>query len=94
MIHKIHNLTKIRTISSELIPNGVNVLEELIADEGKKLTQNEYIDVKDRIIASKVMLGKGCSSEDWIEVTQEEADEILKEQEEIREKEISKETEI
>ena len=86
MIHKIHNLNKTRTIASP-IPNGVDVLEEIIADEGKRLTQNQYIPIEERIIASAVMLGRGCSADDWLEITQEEADEILKQQEElIREK--------
>lgn len=87
---KIHNLTKTRTLSADLIPNGVDILEELIADEGKKLTQNAYMPVEERIIASVVMLGKGCTSDDWLEITQEEADQILKEQEELREKETEK----
>ena len=88
MIHKIHDLnpSKTRSISTPKV-DGVNVLEELIAEEGMKLTQNEYIPVEERIIASAVMLGKGCSSDEWIEITQEEAYKILKEQEEMREKE-------
>lgn len=89
MQHKIHNLTKTRTLSDPK-PNGVDVLEELIAEEGMKLTQNEYIPIQERIIASAVMLGKGRSADEWIEITQEEADKILNEQEELREKEMEK----
>ena len=86
MITKIHNIKKsnARTIS-EPVPNGVDVLQELIAEEGMKLTQNAYIDIKERIIASAVMLGRGCSPDDWMEISQEDADKIIKEQEQSME---------
>lgn len=82
MIRKIYilNQTNARSIA-EIQPNGIDVLEELIAEEGMKLTQNEDTPLEERVIASKVMLGRGRSSDDWIEITQEEADKILKEQE-------------
>lgn len=96
MIHKIHELnpSKTRSIATPK-PNGIDVLEEIIAEEGKKLTQNEYnLPIEERIIASAVMLGKGCSPDDWIEITQEEADQILKQQEEEREREHNKTLEV
>lgn len=86
---KYHYINGIAPLSSTAQADGVNILEELIADEGKRLTQNEYnIPIQERIIASRVMLGKGRSKDEWIEITQEEADKILREQEEIREREM------
>ena len=79
-----HYITGIAPFSSATPqPDGVNILEEIIADEGKKLTQNAYIDIQERIIASAVMLGRGCSKDEWKEIPQEEADEILRQQEEL-----------
>lgn len=82
-----HYITGIAPFSSTPQADGVNILEELIADEGKKLTQNAYIPIQERIIASAVMLGRGCSKDEWMEITQEEAEEILKEQEELNKQE-------
>lgn len=62
------------------IPDGINIIEELIADEGMKLTQSEDINIKDRIVCSAVMLGKGHSSNEWKEITEEEANVIKEEQ--------------
>ena len=59
------------------IPDGVNVIEELIADEGFKLTQSTEVSLEERIIASAVMLGKGCSSNEWKEISETEATIIL-----------------
>lgn len=78
-----HYITGIAPFSGTPQPDGVNILEEIIADEGKKLTQNAYIDIQERIIASAVMLGRGCSKDEWMEISQEEADEILRQQEEL-----------
>lgn len=88
MIHKIHDLnpSSARSIGNPKV-DGVNVLEEIIAEEGKKLTQSKELPLEERIIASAVMLGKGCSSDEWVEITQEEADEILKRQEESAQQE-------
>lgn len=83
MTTKYHYITGIAPFSVTPQADGVNILEELIADEGKKLTQNAYIPIQERIIASAVMLGRGCSPDDWMEITQQEAEEILKEQEEL-----------
>lgn len=77
MEHKIHIINQ-KTRS--LIPDGVNVLEEIIADEGMKLTQSEDVDITKRIIASAVMLGKDHSSDEWKEITEEKANVILEEQ--------------
>lgn len=70
MTSKIHIVNqKVRTIS---IPNGIDVIEELIADEGYKLIQSSE-NVENRIICSAVMLGAGHTKEEWIEITEEEA---------------------
>lgn len=95
MIHNIHKLNKLDTISimsNALTPNGIDILEELIAEDGYKLTQSEEVPIKERIIASAVMLGTGHSSSEWKEITIEEANQIIKEQEEIREKEVQIDT--
>lgn len=68
----------------EPVPNGVNIIEELIAEDGFKLTQTEDVPLTERIIASAVMLGKGRNSSEWKEISQTEADEILKAQDEYR----------
>ena len=78
-----HYITGIAPFSATPQADGVNILEELIADEGMKLTQNEEVPIEERIIASAVMLGRGCKSNEWKEITQEEAEGILRQQEEI-----------
>lgn len=70
----------------ELTPNGVDILEEITAYEGMVLTQKKNVDISDRILAHKITLGKGCDSSEWIEITQEKAEEIRNEQKEITEK--------
>lgn len=88
MIHKIHNLKQIDTLSlTPPTPDGINVIEELIAEDGKMLTQNAHIPLQERILAYAVMLGRGCPADDWIEITQEDADIIKQQQEEERERE-------
>lgn len=87
-----HYITGIAPFSGTPQADGVNILEELIADDDKKLTQNEKLPIEERIIASAVMLGKGCTADEWIEITQEEADEILKQQEEERQRKLSEES--
>lgn len=73
-------------ILEELTPNGVDILEEITADEGMVLTQKGNMDISERVLAHKITLGKGCDSSEWIEITEEKAEEIRKEQKEITEK--------
>lgn len=62
---------------------------ELIADDGMKLTQKDPdVSIEHRILASKVMLGKGCSADEWTEISQEEAEKIKAQQEELAKKEM------
>lgn len=51
----------------------------LKANEGFYLTQKDTnIDIKDRIIATTLALGKNDSVDNWIEITQEEGFEYIK----------------
>lgn len=88
MTSRIINLKKIRTMSSgALIPNGIDVLEELIAEEGQYITQANDIDIMDRLVLSKVILGKNHSKEEWKDISSEEASDIKNEQQRIIEEE-------
>lgn len=87
MKSRIISLKKTRTLSA-LVPNGVDILEEISADEGMLLTQSTDIDIRERVIGKSIMLGKGCSSDDWKEITNEEADTIKAEQKRIYEEEM------
>lgn len=50
----------------------------LTAEEGHYLTQaSDDIDIMNRVIATRVALGKNSSQEDWKEITKEEGDELL-----------------
>lgn len=81
MKSKIINLKKTKTLSSgTLIPNGIDVLEELIAEEGQYITQASDVDVLDRLILSKIMLGKNQSKDNWKDMSAEEASAIKNEQ--------------
>ena len=86
MKSRIINLNKTRayTIGSS-IPNGVDVLEEISSEEGMFLTQSADVDIRERVIGRVVMLGKDCSSSDWKEITEEEAEAIKVEQEKVYE---------
>lgn len=83
MKSRIINLKKTTATYSKgtLTPNGVDVLEEISAEEGMYLTQSYDVDIMDRVIGKSVMLGKGCSSNEWKEITKEEADAIIEEYE-------------
>lgn len=84
MKSRIINLNKTRTLSSgALTPNGVDVLEEISSEKGMFLTQSADVDIRDRIIGIKAILGKGCSSSQWKEITAEEAKAIMEEKERI-----------
>lgn len=87
IIHKINkspiSMARMAVTQSDRdVPNGIDIIEELVADEGFFLTQVEDVPVLDRIICSSVMLGKGRTSDLWKEITIEEADDfnLLKQQ--------------
>lgn len=54
--------------------------------KGYKLTQSKKVDIANRIISDKVYLGVFDTPSDWIEITDEEANEILAQQKELSEK--------
>ena len=70
------------------IPNGIDILEEIIADENMVLTQSADVSIEDRVLGGKVMLGRGHSSSEWKEITTEEADEIERLKKEIEEEKL------
>lgn len=57
----------------------------LTAEDNHYLTQaDDNVEILQRIVADTVALGKYDSPENWKEITKEEADEILRQQEEAR----------
>lgn len=96
MKSRIINLNKTRTYNANnLIPNGIDVLEEISSEDGMFLTQSADVDIRERIVGTGVMLGRGCSSDEWKEITKEEADTIKAEQEKaFEEDEIKDEEEM
>lgn len=82
MKSRIINLKKKSTYSiGNLVPNGIDVLEEITAEEGMLLTQSADVDIRKRVIGECVMLGRDCSSDEWKEITPEEVEVIKAEQE-------------
>lgn len=65
----------------------------LTAGEGKSLTQSGEIDIMQRIIASRVALGRNDSPENWTEISQEQADEYRRQQDAAREEDRKREEE-
>lgn len=61
----------------------------LTADEGYYLTQTADVELTDRVVASKVALSKFSTVDDWKEITKEEADQIIAEQNALREAEVN-----
>ena len=55
----------------------------LIPELGYKLTQAGEVEIENRIISDKVYLAVNDDAENWIEITNEEADAIIAEQEKI-----------
>lgn len=73
MKSRIINLQKTRTYSlAEPKPNGVDILEELLAEEGMFLTQAKDVPLYERVFTPKLVLGTECNSDDWREITAEE----------------------
>lgn len=55
----------------------------LIPELGYKLTQANEVEIENRIISDKIYLAVNDDAENWIEITNEEADAIVAEQENI-----------
>lgn len=55
----------------------------LIPEYGYKLTQANEVEIENRIISDKIYLAVNDDAENWIEITNEEADAIVAEQEKI-----------
>lgn len=62
----------------------------LTADEGYCLTQTADVELSDRVVATKVALSKHSTVDDWKEITKEEADQIIAEQNALREATVEK----
>lgn len=54
-------------------------------DEGKFLTQKADVEIKDRVIATTVALGKDDSPDNWVEISKAQADEYKALKEKARE---------
>lgn len=52
----------------------------MTAEEGYYLTQVADVDLAERIVASKVALSKFSTIDDWKEISKEEGDQIIAEQ--------------
>lgn len=61
-------------------------VQVLMPSKGYKLTQSKKVDIANRIISDKVYLGVFDTPSDWIEITDEEANEIIAQQKELSEK--------
>ena len=61
----------------------------LTAEEGKYLTQSGEVEITERVVATKVALGRGSSADDWCEISSAEAAEITAAKQAAREKEQS-----
>ena len=53
----------------------------IVPTSGHTLTQSEDVKVEERIFSKKVWLGVNDSEKNWKEITNEEADVLMKEQE-------------
>lgn len=63
----------------------------MTAEEGYYLTQVADVDLSERIVASKVALSKFSTIDDWKEITKEEGDQIIAEQNAARAAELPSE---
>lgn len=59
----------------------------LIADSGKVLTQKELAEDEERIYSTLIFLGKNDSADNYTEITEAEAEEIQRLQEETQKEE-------
>ena len=55
----------------------------LIPREGHKLTQAKDVALENRVFSNKVFLAVNDSPENWVEIADEDAEEIIKQQEEL-----------
>lgn len=61
----------------------------LTAESGYVLTQSADVELSERIVASRVALSKYSTVDDWKEITTDEGDRIIAEQNALRETEIA-----
>lgn len=66
----------------------------ITAADGKYITNADDIDIKDRLIATSIALGKFDSVDNYKEITKAEADELKKQQEEAQKKDIETQNKV
>ncbi len=59
----------------------------LTAEEGHYLTQSFEVDLRDRIISTKVALGITSTKDDWKEISIQEGNQIIEDQKKLMEEE-------
>ena len=59
----------------------------LTAEEGHYLTQSFEVDLRDRIISTKVALGITSTKDDWKEISVQEGNQIIEDQKKLMEEE-------
>lgn len=59
----------------------------LTAEEGHYLTQSFEVDLRDRIISTKVALGITSTQDDWKEISVQEGNQIIEDQKKLMEEE-------
>lgn len=60
----------------------------MTAEDGYYLTQTADVELSERIVATKVALGKFSTVDDWKEISKAEGDQIIAAQNELRAAEI------
>lgn len=67
----------------------------ITAADGKYITNaDDNVDIKDKLIATSIALGKFDSVDNYKEITKEEADELKKQQEEAQKKDIETQNKV
>lgn len=59
-------------------------MKQLTAENGHKLTQSGDVPIENRIIADSIILAVNDSEDNYVQITQAQADEYIKQQEEAR----------
>jgi hypothetical protein len=59
-------------------------MKQLTAENGHKLTQSNNVPIENRIIADSIILAVNDSEDNYVQITQAQADEYIKQQEEAR----------
>lgn len=89
-IQKTNNRTSQSPVSDipvvEEIPNGVDIVEELIADDGHYLTQSGEVPLLKKVFGRRVILGSGHNSTEWKDISEDEANEIIEKQKKLKDK--------